>query len=63
MYIIPLFFADRRYNNQVKLRLNEKDQQIVDLKSLVHEKLDNVVVDIQDKSFFDKVKNILKNQC
>ena len=55
-----LFFADRKYNNQVKLRINEKYQQIVDLKSLVHEKLDNVVVDTRDKSFFDKVKKYFK---
>ena len=55
-----LFFADRRYNNQVKLRLNEKDQQIADLKSLVHERLNKVVIDTKDKSFFRRIKKYFK---
>ena len=55
-----LFFADRRYNNQVKLRLNEKDQQIADLKFLVHERLNKVVIDTRDKSFFRRIKKYFK---
>ena len=55
-----LFFADRIYNNQVKLRLGDKDQQIADLKSLVHERLNKVVIDTQDKSFFRRIKKYFK---
>ena len=59
-WYFKLVFVDRRYNNQVKLRLGDKDQQIADLKFLVHERLNKVVIDTQDKSFFRRIKKYFK---
>ncbi len=54
-------FADRRYEKQIKLRLDEKDQRIAELNFIVYEKLDKVKVEKADSSFIKRVKNILRN--
>lgn len=59
-WYLKLFVADRKYNQQIKIRIEEKDQRIAELNFLVLERLNKVTVKQQDKSFFKRLKRSFK---
>ena len=55
-----LLLADRKYKQQIELRLSEKETQINDLKVIVSERLRKIKVEQHDKSFFSRIKKYFK---
>lgn len=54
---LKFFLSEKRYMEQVNLRIKEKDNIISDLKTLISERLKNVAVEEKDKTFFKRLKN------
>lgn len=59
-WYLKLFVADRKYNKQIKIRIDEKDQRIAELNCLVLERLNQITVKKRDKSFFKRLKRSFK---
>lgn len=55
------YLSDRRYLKQINLRLDERDEQIRTLNSIVLERMNKIEVEKKDKSFFNKLKKIFRN--
>jgi len=55
-YYFKLFVSDAKYMKQVNLRLKDKDLRISQLNLIVSERLNKVIVEEQDKSFFRRLK-------
>lgn len=60
-WLLKRFLADPKYRKQINLRFAEKDERIARLSFLVHERLSQVTVQKQDKSFFGRMKKFFKN--
>ncbi|WP_282089386.1 hypothetical protein [Aquimarina algiphila] len=59
-WYFKLIFADRKYNKQIKIRFEEKDQRIAELNYIVYERLKKVSVEQKDKTFFKGLKRFFK---
>lgn len=59
-YYFNTFFNNKKYIRQLNLRLLEKDKSIADLNAIVHQRIRNIKVEEQGKSFFRKLKSYFK---
>ena len=54
------YILNRKYEKQIKIRLDEKDQRIAELNFIVHDRLNKIKVDKLDRSYFKRVKKFFK---
>lgn len=57
-----LFLSDKKYQEQIKLRFEEKDEKIAEYKIIISERLAKVEVKKEDASFFKRVKKFFKSK-
>jgi len=55
-----LFLADRKYNKQINIRIQEKDQRIAELNYIVLDGLNKIKIQDKDKTFFKRLKKYFK---
>tara|TARA_R100000149_G_C5791816_1_gene83015 strand:- start:184 stop:483 length:300 start_codon:yes stop_codon:yes gene_type:complete len=55
-----VWVADRKYNKQINLRFEEKDQRIAELNYIILSRLNKIKVKKQDKTFFKRLKKYFK---
>lgn len=54
-WYLKILLADNKYHKLVDRLLSEKDQRIADLNTIVSEKLNQIVVNEESKSFFQRI--------
>jgi len=55
-----ILISDRKYNKQIQLRFEEKNEHINDLKLIVHGRLMDIKVEKKDGGYFRRIKKYFK---
>lgn len=60
-WYMKLILADRKFIEQINLRIEERDLRISQLNLIIDKRLNDVTVEKKDKRFFNRVKKFFKN--
>lgn len=58
---LKLFLADRKFIQQINLRIEERDVRISQLNLIIDRRLNDITVEKKDRTYFNRIKKFFKN--